>query len=167
MLTIFCLLVKIQLLSNEFINKVYLCRAVEEAQNLGSSDEVDFLLSEIGKISGERATLQQRVQELMRANQCLTEEITIIRAHIEAAGDAVPLSPGFTPSEGHHSHQLAEERAHTAALENELEKLKKEMERLQMKTNHSNEDTSPNSPRIRAGKNTNRKKKNNKLATLH
>lgn len=119
---------------------------------------MDFLLQEIGKISEERSTLQQRVQELMRANQSLTEEITIIRAHIEAAGDAVPPSPGFPPSDGQHSHQLAEERARTAALENELDRLKIEIESLQMKNDAK--DESPNSPRIRAGKNTNRKRKN-------
>jgi len=122
---------------------------------------VDFLLQEIENISDERSTLQQRVQELMRANQSLTEEITIIRAHIEAAGDAVPPSPGFPASDGQDSHQLlAEERARTAVLENELDGLKIEVESLQ--TKNDAKDESPNSPRILAGKNTNNKKKSHR-----
>lgn len=147
------------IIPHQFFNYTYPRRAVEEAHNLGSSDEVDFLLQEIGKISEERSTLQQRVQELMRANQSLTEEITIIRAHMEAAENAVLLSPGFPPSEGQHCHQLAaaEEKGHAAALENALGSLKIEMESLQ--TKNDLKDESKNSPRILAGKNTNRKKK--------
>jgi hypothetical protein len=122
---------------------------------------VDFLLQEISKISEERTALLQSVQQLTRANESLTEEITLIRAHIE---DTVPPSPGFLPpTDGQHSRQLATERARTTALENELDSLKIEMYSLKMK-DATKEEVSPNSPRIPAGKNTNtnRKKKHNK-----
>lgn len=140
---------------------MYARRAIEKANALDSTDEVEFLLQEIRKISDEKISLQQRIQELMRANQSLTEEMTITRAQIEAASDAVPPSPGFPSSQDTQAHELATERARTASLENELDILKSKMEDLQMKID--TQDNPPKSPRIRAAKNpTNKKKHNNK-----
>jgi uncharacterized membrane-anchored protein len=97
---------------------LYLCRAIDgAAYSLVSSDEVEFLVQEISKTAARLAILQQRLSELMRENQSLQEEMTLLKAHIEEKTE-LSSPTGF----GVHSRQqLAEERVRTTALENELD----------------------------------------------